>query len=82
MTSCEPLDFKELIGTNFIEIKDGKRQEIKEPLLENLEDCIYADAPGLDPELEWADEEDYLDLLKDEINDDINKDSFNTKETK
>ena len=27
MTSCEPLDFKELQSTNFIEIKEGKRQE-------------------------------------------------------
>ena len=28
ITSCETLDFKELESTNFIEIKDGKRQEL------------------------------------------------------
>ncbi|MBO5262261.1 MAG: DNA replication/repair protein RecF [Clostridia bacterium] len=28
MTSCEPLDFKELDKTNFIEIKDGKKCDI------------------------------------------------------
>ena len=30
MTSCEPISFKELENTNFIEIKDGKKQAIKD----------------------------------------------------
>lgn len=29
ITSCEPFDFNEIEKTNFIEIKDGKREEIK-----------------------------------------------------
>ena len=44
MTSCEPLDFAELTCTNFIEIKNGKRQEISdltEEWVENAPDDGY-----------------------------------------
>lgn len=30
ITSCEPIDFKELENTSFIEIKDGKKQAVKD----------------------------------------------------
>lgn len=35
-------------------------------LYEELKPSLYADAPGLSPELEWAEETDYLDLPSDE----------------
>lgn len=35
-------------------------------LYEEIKPCPYADAPGLDPNLEWDGEEDYLDLLSNE----------------
>ena len=34
-------------------------------LYEELQPCPYADAPGLDPDLDWAEEDYYLDLLSD-----------------
>ena len=52
ITSCETLDFKELESTNFIEIKDGKRQELifenfledeenyEEPFSDNKENTV------------------------------------------
>lgn len=36
-------------------------------LYEELKPSLYADAPELDPNLEWAEEVDYLDLLPDEV---------------
>jgi len=54
MTSCEPLDFKELIGTHFIEIKDGKRQELNNFLYDENEPSLNEDEEISDeaPELE------------------------------
>lgn len=54
MTSCEPLDFKELIGTHFIEIKDGKRQELNNFLFDENEPSLNEDEEISDeaPELE------------------------------
>ena len=36
-------------------------------LYEELKPCTYADAPGLDPNLEWDEEVDYIDLLTEGI---------------
>ena len=37
ITSCEPLDFNEIEKTNFIEIKEGKREQTKYLEIENIE---------------------------------------------
>ncbi len=55
MTSCEPLDFKELMGTHFIEIKDGKRQELCE-ILYNGENDFVGVEDGTDEEIFEAEE--------------------------
>ena len=49
ITSCEPLDFKELENTNFIEIEDGKRVEKKildEGINEELDNENLSDLPS------------------------------------
>lgn len=57
MTSCEPLDFCELIGTHFIEIKDGKRQEICEDVFYGKNEAGKIESDVSDNDLFENDEE-------------------------
>jgi hypothetical protein len=43
-------------------------------LYEEIKACPYADAPGLDLDLEWAEEDYYLDLLSDSLDAEIEED--------
>ena len=53
-------------GNNFYICDEDNIFDELSSLYEELKPSPYADAPGLDPNLEWAEEVDYLDLLSDE----------------
>lgn len=49
ITSCEPLDFKELENISFVEIKDGKKERVG-LFNDNEEDYLERNEPDLDDE--------------------------------